>query len=127
MLTSRRAMLLFALTLLSGCQDADQLSRLGAKLSQKAEAFFSTHGGQLAQSWPALSIHLGEVALDARVSARLRWDNKLSDLSFRVTVDGGNVELQGKVQDGEQRKRAVELAESTVGVEKVTDKLEGPE
>ncbi len=125
----RRTCFLIGLLFLGGCQhkDADQLAKLGTKLSQKVEGFFLGHSGRLAQCWPSLPVHLGEVALDARVSARLRWDKKLAELGIQVHADGGTVELQGKVQDLEQRRRAVEIAESTNGVEKVTDKLEGPE
>jgi osmotically-inducible protein OsmY len=125
----RRECLLLGLLLLSGCQnkDADQLARLGTKLGQKVEAVFVGNSGRVAQNWPALPIHLGEVALDARVSARLRWDKQLSGATIKVSADGGTVELQGKGLTLEQRRRAVELAESTAGVEKVTDKLETSE
>ena len=39
----------------------------------------------------------------------------------------GEVELKGKVNDLMQRRRAVELTDSTAGVEKVVDQLELPE
>jgi osmotically-inducible protein OsmY len=124
----RHAWLLLGL-ILSGCQnqDAPQLAKLGARLSEKAQAFLIGSSHRLGQSWPSLPIQFGEAALDARVSARLHWDSKLAELGIRVKADGGTVELQGKVQDAEQRRRAVQLAETTVGVEQVTDKLEGPE
>lgn len=126
---ARHGWLLAGLLLLGGCQnkDAEQLARLGGKLSQKAEAFVVTQGGQLAQSWPGMALRRGETALDARVADRLHWDRKLTELTIQVKADGGTIELQGKVEDREQRQRAVELAETTVGVEKVTDKMEGPE
>jgi osmotically-inducible protein OsmY len=120
---------MLAALLLGGCQNQDtqQLAKLGAKLSEKAEALLIGGSGRLMQSWPSLPMQLGEAALDVRVAARLRWDSKLAELGIRVKSDGGTVELQGKVQESEQRRRAVELAETTVGVEKVTDKLEGPQ
>ncbi len=125
----RQTSLMLAALLLGGCQNQDtqQLAKLGAKLSEKAEALLIGGSGRLMQSWPSLPMQLGEAALDVRVAARLRWDSKLAELGIRVKSDGGTVELQGKVQESEQRRRAVELAETTVGVEKVTDKLEGPQ
>jgi osmotically-inducible protein OsmY len=66
------------------------------------------------------------MALDARVSARLRWDKTLSSEQIHVQATGGIIELKGRVRDLNQRRRAVELAESTVGTEQVLDLLEIP-
>ena len=64
--------------------------------------------------------------LDARVSARLRWDKALAGSKIQVQAKDGVVELKGPVIDLAQRRRAVELAESTAGADKVTDLLEVP-
>ena len=48
----------------------------------------------------------------------------LPDGSWTYEVGGKEIELKGKVQDLTQRRRAVELAETTAGVEKVTDLLQ---
>jgi len=120
--------LLPGLLLLGGCQNKDvqQLAQLGTKLSQKAEALFVGGSGQLTQSWPALPIQIGAATLDLRVSSRLRWDKRLDGAAIQVRADGGTVELLGQVKSLEQRRRAIELAEATEGVDKVTDRLEGP-
>ena len=68
----------------------------------------------------------GEIALDARVLSRLSSDKLLAKQSIEVEVRGGEVQLQGKVENLDQRRRAVQLTEWTVGVEKVIDRLEGP-
>ena len=65
--------------------------------------------------------------LEDRVKARLETDRKLEGVAFTVTSDGGTVTLSGVVPDAATRKWAVELAESTTGVEKVTDELAVPE
>ncbi len=67
-----------------------------------------------------------ETSLDARVSIRLRWDKNLADMPIQVSSKGAVVELKGAVRDLDQRRRAVEIAESTAGVEKVVDALETP-
>jgi osmotically-inducible protein OsmY len=63
----------------------------------------------------------GEVA--GRVSARLRWDVVLQSAEIQVSSTAQGVVLSGKVASDIQRRRAVELAEATVGVAGVTDNL----
>ena len=65
--------------------------------------------------------------LEDRVKTRLDTDRKLEGVAFMVTADGGTVRLSGVVPDAATRKWAVELAESTAGVEKVVDELAVPE
>ena len=61
--------------------------------------------------------------LEGRVLTRLRWDKQLRDAAIEVHADEGVVELRGNVADEKQKQWAVQLAESTVGVERVTDNL----
>jgi hypothetical protein len=60
----------------------------------------------------------------ARVNARLRWDKKLvnSTLDLQVLADGKTI-LRGVVIDEAAKKRAMDLAESTVGVTSVVNEL----
>jgi osmotically-inducible protein OsmY len=60
------------------------------------------------------------------VSARLSWDKSLAGVPVQVRANGGRVELHGTVPDLTQRRRAVELAESTAGVTEVVDALQVP-
>jgi hypothetical protein len=109
-----------------GCkeQDVDRLSRLGGKLSQKAGSLAASNG-PLTRGLSGLRLHWGAVAVDARVAARISWDKNLEALPITVEADGGEVKLRGKVPDPAKRHRAVELATNTIGVEKVTDEMEG--
>jgi hypothetical protein len=61
-----------------------------------------------------------------RVKARLVTDRRLEGVPFTVTADGGKVTLRGVVPDAAARKRAVSLAENTVGVAEVADELAAP-
>jgi hypothetical protein len=118
-----------ALTLLAaGCnsEDTDRMARLGHKLLAKAESLGPEADGRLNRGWQAMRSGLDGMPLDARVTSRLHWDKSLAETDIQVRVEGGLVELKGTVRDAAQRQRAVELAEATVGVEKVTDSLEGP-
>jgi len=65
-----------------------------------------------------------ERAVVARVNARLRWDKQLvnSTLDLQVLADGKTI-LRGVVIDEAAKKRAVDLASSTVGVTSVVDEL----
>jgi hypothetical protein len=110
-----------------GCdsQDADRLARVGRKVADRAEAVAADTDGRLGPSWHTL-LAKGESSVEGRVGRRLHWDKSLAGCAIEVSAAGGVVELKGKVQDLAQRRRAVELAGSTDGVEQVKDSLEGP-
>jgi osmotically-inducible protein OsmY len=119
---------LLAGLLIAGCgkQDTDKLARVGRTAAAKAEALTGGSNNRLLHGWQAIRADLDEMALDARVSARLRWDKTLEGASIHVTADNGLVELRGTVRDMAQRTRAADLARSTVGAVEVKDELEIP-
>src|SRR5687768_3906361 len=109
-----------ALVFVVGCQksDADALASIGGKIAAR------THGyaAQLQQKCPNLP-----GSLESRVRSRLRWDKHLADSSVDVVVTDKNVELKGSLATPDQVRRAVDLAESTLGVDSVTNSLQvGP-
>jgi hypothetical protein len=110
----------------AGCnrQDADRLARVSRRGLVRAEAVLAGAASGLPGGWQGGEAGLRDAGLDLRVSARLRWEKKLADLPIEVQAQGAVVELRGKVQDLDQRRRAVEIAETTVGVEKVNDQLQ---
>jgi hypothetical protein len=97
------------------------------KVAAKFEQLTDGVSGKLTNTLEALRFGWNGLPLDARVSSRLRSDKKLTDVSIQVRASGGIVELRGTVADLSQRRRAVELAETTVGVENVLDALVVPE
>ena len=107
--------------LATGCsrQDTERLARIGKHVAAHAETFTANCNAELGSSWSGAGKGVG-----ARVSARLRWDSSLAGLTIEVHATGGTVELKGTVRNLAQRRRAVELAESTTGVEKVNDHLQ---
>ena len=62
-----------------------------------------------------------------RVKARLESDRKLDGIPIQVICDGGTVTLRGIVPDELTHQRAVELTQTTTGVEHVIDELIIPE
>jgi BON domain len=114
------ALVVFVLCVV-GCSNSDQdhLARAAGKARERIKSASGESGRGLTTGWQSM-------ALDARVSARLRWDKILSNEQIQVQATGGVIELKGTVRDLIQRRRAVELAESTVGTEQVLDLLEVP-
>ena len=104
-----------------GCNsnDQDHIARAAGKAREKIKDVTGESSRGLTTGWQSM-------ALDARVSARLRWDKALSSEQIQVQANGSVIELHGTVRDLIQRRRAVELAESTVGTEQVLDQLEVP-
>jgi osmotically-inducible protein OsmY len=127
---SQRRILLLAASILLACgcenQDTDRLGRAARRVASKFDSLTSGADDKLSAGLQAFRADLGEMSLDARVSARLRWDKALAGAKIQVEAKNGVVELKGSVGDLEQRRRAVELAESTSGAEKVTDSLQIP-
>ena len=109
-----------------GCsgQDADRLARVGRTAAAKAEDLTGGARSRLTGGWQALRGYWAESTPDSRVATRLHWDKGLAGAAIRVSSPGsGRVRLQGSVADLSQRRRAVELAQSTLGVEEVLDEL----
>jgi hypothetical protein len=122
--------LLVILVLLgSGCnrQDTERLAKVGKRIMARADELTGEVRAALGSGLQGVRAGGEEIGLAARVSARLRWDQTLADVKIDVQAAGTVVELKGTVRDLTQRRRAVELAESTVGVEKVTDLLQTPD
>ncbi len=61
-----------------------------------------------------------------RVRLRLRTDKSMDGTTVLVVPDGDGVKLRGEVKNASQRVRAVELAQTTAGVEHVTNEIVEP-
>jgi osmotically-inducible protein OsmY len=108
-----------------GCSndDPDHLARVAKCVAAKGEGLTGDADKTLT-GLQALQTNMDELTLDARVSARLRWDKDLAGAQIQVQARDGALEMTGTVRDLSQRRRAVDLAQSTVGTEKVVDRLE---
>jgi hypothetical protein len=105
----------------AGCvkQDTDILARVGRRALYQGRDATAGLRTRLAAYLPA-SGPAGD-SLEERVAQRLRSDKALQGVKFDVVVSGGEIELKGNPTTDDQKRRATELAEATVGVEKVTD------
>jgi osmotically-inducible protein OsmY len=119
----RVRLLCLCLIVLTGCvrQDTEILSRVGRKLAEKAQS--ST--ADLRDKLPfRLTTASAEPALVDHIQQRLSTDKLLAASKIDVQVHGAEVELIGTVEREEQKNRAVDLAETTRGVEKVVISLQ---
>jgi|SRR5579862_3981048 len=79
---------------------------------------------KLRETWADVQKATHRMTIKGRVYARLYWDKSLADAPFQVeTKNGGVVVLKGSVPSAEARHHAVELAQSTVGVNETVDEL----
>jgi hypothetical protein len=103
-----------------GSQDAECLGKVGGRLGDGAKALLSDSQQRLADSLPAAAGR----QLEAKVSRRLKWDKMLANTAIQAQLVDGVLELRGQVRDDDQRRRALHLAEETIGVEQIRDLIE---
>jgi osmotically-inducible protein OsmY len=111
-----------------GCetQDREHLDHIARKVAAKVSNLTEGTDSRLQAGWQAFRGDLDQLTLDLRVAARIRWDKSLQGAKIEVAVHEGVIDLKGTVRDADQRRRAIELAEQTVGADKVNDSLETP-
>ena len=104
----------------------------GERLQQDRPRYLGndrTQAGRSIVSCPTISSKRGHsfsgrLVLENRVKTRLHWDRALAEASIEVHATDKAVELKGTLSSQEQVRRAVELAESTVGVDRVVNSLQ---
>jgi hypothetical protein len=104
-----------------GCNqtDRDCLTRATRRVAAQFE-WLRQHAPRELEAAPLVSEPLTPVG---KVRVRIQSDRYLRPLGLRVSGEGTSVTLAGEVPDEAYRVRAVELAQSTVGVEQVVDQL----
>ena len=117
---------LLAALFLASCSsdETEGLARVARLSAAKFEDMTGGAPNKVAASFESMRANWNELALDARVSLRLRWEKDLQKAAIQVQAGDGVVELKGKVADIVQRQRAMQVAQSTVGVVEVIDSLE---
>jgi osmotically-inducible protein OsmY len=113
---------------LCGCSEVDteRLARIWHKVGLHVQALTVGAQHRLSSGWSAFKDRSDSpAALRDRITARLRLDKSLAESSIEIDVSGATVTLRGELENGAARQRAVELAQTTVGVEQVVDEL-GP-
>jgi len=103
----------------AGAQQKDSDS-----ISDKVDRGVRAVESRLRETWGDIKRGTHRMTIQGRVYARLYWDKSLADATLTIeTKDGGVVILKGTVPTREAKHRAVELSQSTVGVNETTDEL----
>ena len=110
----------------AGCNrdDTDRLAKIGSILAERTEAMLGGLQEDFSTQWHSLQSRGQQTQLQRRVVHRLSQEKTLVDARINVSAQGNVVELHGQVRNLEQRRRAVDLAESTLGVSKVEEHLQ---
>jgi osmotically-inducible protein OsmY len=104
--------------------DAAILTKVGSVASRKIEAALP-ESSKVAGPVNALR-NKDFLAVGDRVQVRIRTDKSMEGANVVVIADGSDIKLRGDVKNTLQRIRAVELAQSTAGVDKVTNEIVEP-
>lgn len=117
----RRWIVFVAVLSLAGCDEREMaaLRKVGKRVIDKTEGLVQEAAERLAARAPEPAA-AATPDLAQRVRGRLQWDRKLAGQAIAVQIQGDEVRLSGAVKDEALRQRAVDLAESTLGVAKVT-------
>lgn len=109
---------------LCGCSDdVDRLGRIFQKSASKIESATEPMRDRLHSGRDPLRSSDAEPSLETRVTLRMRWDADMAGVEVQAHLIGpGTIELTGTVGELAQQRRAVELAQTTLGVEKVLDR-----
>src|SRR5436190_11241296 len=107
---------------LSGCNrhDTDALARIGQRIAVHTRRNADEMSAKLELPWKDAN---KEPTLRAKIESRLRWDSALTECKFEIQTKEKEVELKGSVKTDEQRQRAIDLAQTVVGVDKVIETI----
>lgn len=98
-------------------KDSDSI---GEKVDRGVRAVES----KLRDAWGDVKRATHRMTVQGRVYARLYWDKSLEKSSIQIeSKNKGVVVLKGSVASREAKRRAVELSDSTIGVNETIDEL----
>lgn len=96
----------------------------GEKLGEKIDRGVERLGSELRQGWAEIRRAADRMGVQARVYARLHWDKMVQPATIDIEVeDAGVVVLKGSVSTTAAKDKARQLAQDTVGVTEVIDRL----
>jgi hypothetical protein len=119
MKTTLAFVMVFALAPIAWAQDG-AAERVGKSLDKAAKSI--RKGVENAVDSVMSGVEQKE--LQTRAYYRIHWDRALNKAVLKLTVrENGTIVLRGAVMDAAAKRRAVDLAQSTVGVTAVIDEL----
>lgn len=113
-----------ATTAVLPAQERSEQDGFGERIGRTLDRGLDELGQELRQGWSQIRSTVDRLGVQGRVYGRLRWDKAIAGSAIDVQVEGEDVVvLSGSVAKDSARKKAVELANDTVGVREVVDKL----
>jgi hypothetical protein len=97
---------------------------VGERVGESVDRGLNRLGEKLRKGWAEFRRSVDELSVQGRVYARIHWDKSLAGAPIEISVQNENVvTLAGSVPNEAAHRTAVTLAEGTVGVGKVVDRL----
>jgi hypothetical protein len=118
--------ILLALHSESSAQEEGAGESIGRRIDRGLEQLTE----EVREAWAKARKQVDQLGVQGRVYGRLRWDKALADEPVGVAVEQKSTDeestviLTGRVPDERARKKAIELAQDTVGVREVIDRLQ---
>jgi hyperosmotically inducible protein len=97
---------------------------VGERVGETVERGLTNLGQKIRKTWADFRRSVDELSVQGRVYARLHWDKALAAAPIEISVQNENVVvLSGAVPTEAARHTAVTLADGTVGVGRVVDRM----
>lgn len=114
----------FGMTSLSATAQQPEREGIGERIGEQLDRGLKDLTSELRQGWAEVRRSVEKLGVEGRVYSRLHWDKSLTSAELEIDVeDEGVVILTGTVPDAAARRKALQLAEDTVGVQQVVDRL----
>lgn len=98
---------------------------IGERIGAEIDEGLSQLGSEVREGWQSLRQGVNNMGIQARVYSRLRWDKNLAGAELDVDVpEDGVIALRGRVKDAAAKEKAIQLAQDTVGVDRVLEGIE---
>ncbi|MFO0944480.1 MAG: BON domain-containing protein [Planctomycetota bacterium] len=127
MIRHTRRFILAIVLVASACnnQQAQHLGDTSAQNLGKASESLKQVAQSLGKGLSKVRQGLDDAELTGKVYVRILWDKDLQESKVSISSKpGGIVTIRGTVPSRTIRRRILELAESTIGVEEVDDQME---
>jgi hypothetical protein len=102
----------------------------GESIGRRIDRGLDKITAEVREAWAKARREVDELGVQGRVYGRLRWDKALADEPIDVAVEKESTDqestviLTGRVPNERARKKALQLAQDTVGVREVIDRLQ---
>ena len=101
--------------------------KIGAKLDEVGRDIkggLKTAGSEIKEQFASVKTTVENMGVESRVYSRIHWDKALADATIELTASqDGVITLDGSVATAQAKSQAAKLAQETLGVTKVVDRL----